>query len=206
MNRAAFDAWLSNPAGIWPWAENNQGFLTVFALGVALTVSVFELVRAARWQERELSEFIDYVLNSADRGIELTGDAIRTIDGTVAEIDRMPIPTWSFLQQNAVGVLREALPIRPANAGLALLVNQLERIMSVPPDHAMFEHGERSALVSILFSIEVQRAKIVLFRPPSFIERLRRLLRISDQKYPTKTPISDGLRYPPRPAADRTAS
>jgi hypothetical protein len=187
--------WLSNPEGVWPWAEANQGSLTVLALVVALSVSVYELSRSARWQERELIQYIDYVLSAADRAIELTTDAVRTCDGTVSEIEQMPLPTWDFLQNNALQVLQEVASVKPSSPELVLLVNQLERVMSVTQGHVIFERGERDGLLQILFLLEVTRGKIALVKPPSLIERLCDALHLSKQKYPIASPISDGLRY-----------
>lgn len=122
---------LTDQQGVWPWAEHNQGLLSVAALIVALAIAVYEVRRAARVESRAADEYVRWVLNCADRSIELTTDAMRTIDEDPSPPDRMPLSLWRFLNGNTVATLEEIQPLRPSHPELAHHVNRLLRTMKM---------------------------------------------------------------------------
>lgn len=139
---------LMNPQGIWPWAEANQGLLSVVALIAALSIAVYEIRQSSRRDVRAVVEYIDWVLNCADQAIQITDDAIRHQQTDGREGEGVSFPVWQMLSANAVATLQEIQPMRPAHPKLAHHVNRLLRAMAKdlqPMPHApsnadMLEH------------------------------------------------------------------
>jgi hypothetical protein len=185
MNFGAARSWLAarvtDDQGIWPWAEHNQGFLSVAALVVALVIAVYEVKRAARTENRLLIEYIDWVLNCADRTIELTREAIGTMEGRITGVDAVSLPMWRILNANAIHTLEEIQPLRPTHPRLAHHVNRLLRSM------AMEVKGDKPTaevymqLQHVLQLVEIGRDHVASFRPMRDRDRLvaaaKRLLR-----------------------------
>jgi hypothetical protein len=188
--------WLNMPLVLWPWAEGNQGTLAFIAILVAAAIAIYTLRRTTRSEERPQRAFIEFVLTVADRGIDLTHDAILTCDGAKSRHDRLPLATWDFLQGNASATLREVLSIKPTAPDLLLLVNGLDRMLAIRPDHSVFHEGERAGLMAVLGMLEVQRAKIERLRTPSDLERICRWLGLSRYQLPIETPLTDALSHP----------
>lgn len=173
--------WLNSPLGVWPWAERNQGFLSVTALVIALAIAVYEVKRAARSESRTLVDYIDWVLNCADKSLELTYDAIRTIDGKVNKIDAMRIPTWRVLNGNAVSTLEEIQSLRPTHPRLAHYVNRLLRTMQMEVEGNEPTTQARYDLEAVYDYVLIMREHIADMRPmrdrDKLVAFIRRILR-----------------------------
>jgi hypothetical protein len=169
MNLRALADWIAqriaDERGVWPWAERNQGLLSVAALVIALAIAVYEVRRAARSESRLVIEYVDWVLNCADRSIELTKDAIGTMEGRVTGIDAMSLPVWRLLSGNAIATLEEIQPLRPTHPRLAHHVNRLLRCMAIEVAGDDATPEALALLRQILDMLEASRTHVVRLRP-----------------------------------------
>lgn len=156
---------LNDPDGVWPWAEVNQGLLSVLALVIALAIAVFEVRRAARSETRLITEYIDWVLSCADRSIELTKNAIATVEGRATDGEALPLVIWRHLNANALQTLEEIQPLRPTHPKLAHHVNRLVRCMAADVDGEEETPEVHRQLQQILAVVEISRNHVASLRP-----------------------------------------
>jgi hypothetical protein len=116
---------LMDDAGVWPWAEHNQGFLSLLALVLALAIAVFEVRRAAWSARRELGDQVDYVLAIGKRAIENTRAAIKALEAGVAVLN--VLDEYNRQQQSVQATLKVIARSQPRNPRLAVSTAFLER-------------------------------------------------------------------------------
>jgi hypothetical protein len=158
--------------GVLPWAENNQGSLSLLALIVALAIAVYEVKRAARSEMRAERAYCDWAINSAEHSMETSRDAIRTILTGDQSIYRMPLVQWRFQNGGAIAVLEEILPDKPNNPELTHHVNRLLRTMKMEVEG---EDGSSEALKDLrahLHYTEIARDHIRRLKPKTDRERI----------------------------------
>lgn len=148
-----------------PWAESNQGLLSLIALFVALAIAVYEVKRAARAEMQAERAYCDWAISAAERSMELSRDAIRTILTNDQSVYRMPLGMWRFLQANAIATLEEILPGKLNNPELTHHVNRLLRTMKM---EVKGENGSSEALEELqqhLTYVEIARDHIKRVKP-----------------------------------------
>lgn len=168
---------LLDPNGIWPWAEANQGLLSVMALAAAFGIAAWEIRQSARRDQRALAAYIDWVLDSADRSIEVTDDAIRYIDTDGREGEGVAFAVWSMLAGNALATLEEIQPMRPTHPELTHFVNRLMRCMAMKVEAGETVQKTRSRLDDFKAYVVAHRSHVSRFRPRTLGDRLRALMR-----------------------------
>ncbi len=167
---------LLDPGGVWPWAEHNQGLLSVVALAAALGIAVYEIRQSIRRDVRAIVEYIDWVLSCADRSIELTDDAIRHIDTDGEEGGGVTLAVWQVLNGNALRTLEEIQPVRPAHPKLTHHVNRLMRSMAREVQATPYATYNRGMLEHFRELVASERDHILRLRPTTVSERVRRSL------------------------------
>jgi hypothetical protein len=173
---SGFASRLLDPAGIWPWAEHNEGLLSVVALVAALGIAIYEIRQSIRRDVRAMVEYIDWVLDCANRSIELTDDAIRHIDTNGREGDGVTVAVWQMLNGNALRTLEEIQPLRPAHPKLTHHVNRLVRAMAREVQSTPHAKYNRDTLEHVRELVAVERDHIAALRPTTVGERLQRSL------------------------------
>lgn len=168
-----------SPDGVWPWAEHNQGLLSVLALICALSIAAWELRQSARRDVRALEDYIDWVVDCADRSLEVTDDAIATLrSGRTVADGGVPMPVWQFLNANALATLEEIQPLRPLHPKLAHHVNRLIRAMAKEVQGSAFPYMDAAALEHFRSFVMIERDHVVALRPEGAWRGVhRRLLR-----------------------------
>lgn len=104
---------------IWPWIEANQGLVSVVALGVALAIAVYEVLRANRlseaWRRDEAKVAATYIFSVR----ELREHATRMRDSNV---DPLSGKRSLDLSRKRIVDLGDALEARLQNARLAMVM------------------------------------------------------------------------------------
>lgn len=160
----------SDPAALVPWAESNQGLLSLIALFVALAIAIYEVKRAARAEMQAERAYCDWAILAAERSMELSRDAIQTVLTKDQSAYRMPLTMWRFLQGNAIATLEEILPGKLNNPELTHHVNRLLRTMQM---EVKGEDGSGEAIESLrqhLTYVEIARDHIRRIKPKTFRE------------------------------------
>lgn len=168
---------LYDPNGVWPWAEANQGLLSVMALAAAFGIAAWEIRQSARRDQRALAAYVDWVLDCADRSVELTDDAIRHIDTEGREGEGVSFAVWTMLAGNALATLEEIQPMRPTHPELTHFVNRLIRCMAMKVEAAGTDAETRRRLEDFKEYVVIHRDHVARFRPLSLGDRVRAVMR-----------------------------
>ena len=168
---------LADPAALWPWAEANQGLLSVLALAAAFGIAAWEIRQSVRRDQRALAAYIDWVLSCADRSIELTDDAIRYMDSEGKDPMGVGLGSWIFLTGNALATLEEIQPMRPTHPELTHFVNRLMRCMDTKVDIERPPAEVRERLEDHKTYVVIHRDHVARFCPRTVAERLGALWR-----------------------------
>lgn len=107
---------------MWPWAEDNQGLLSLGALAAALLLALLEHLRANRADRRRHTEFIDMVLELLDAAVASAvreGVAAEALAGT-GDGALTQVAAWNIVRSRVLDSLGVIRPSAPRDAVLAL--------------------------------------------------------------------------------------
>jgi len=178
---------LAGPAALGPWAEANQGLLSVLALAAAFGIAAWEIGQSVRRDQRALAAYIDWVLSCADRSIELSDDAIRYIDSDGRDGEGVSIAVWGMLTGNALATLEEIQPMRPTHPELTHFVNRLMRCMDTRIDIELPPAEVRRRLDDHKTYVVIHRDHVARFRPHTIADRVRAIGR---RRAATEKPVA----------------
>jgi hypothetical protein len=156
---------------LFPWIEENQGFLSLLALVVALAVAVFEYVRVLNGSREE-----------QDRDIEVAIDLVNRVELARIHVENMHRSGQGFqagpvlLQANRVAnMLGATVAARPHSTNYALALQMAVEHLEALNGHA--SQTPHQALSLIREEINRARAAIVAVKRSSRSRRLIDLLR-----------------------------
>ena len=106
---------------IWPWAEANQGLLSLLALAAALAIALFEYFRAERAEHRRQRDYVSLVTDLLD-GLGTSLDELEARTPTQDVLFSDTVGDWNAHIGKAYQVAEAIIPVVPPNAKLALLM------------------------------------------------------------------------------------
>ena len=106
---------------VWPWAEANQGFLSILALAAALSVALFEYFRAERAEQKRERDYVRLVTDLLD-GLRWRLDELAAKEPTQEILLSDTVGDWNAHIGKAFQAVEAIIPAVPPNAKLALLM------------------------------------------------------------------------------------